>query len=353
MDKLKVPASVGRLPKKIQNSYGGFTADQWKSFTVLFSIHALWNIVPRCDSEVWRNFVMACSCLCSTVLTKTRAFIAHSYLLKFCQSFEQLYGKHRVTPNIHLHTHLVECVLDYGPVYSFWLFNFERYNGILGEYGTRQRAVEIQLMSKFFSSQFMKDLPLPVEFQDRFKPLLDRLYSKQSGRLQEQSLSEQDQVSGEIIQATVLSIGHVRTGGEFASSFHLYTCCRRYSRDTIDADVLPHLKKCYATIFDGLEETSVTTHFERYACCKFNGDLFGSIKSRGDRSAFVLARWCKLGGTIDTSGTDLRPGVIDYFMKQNVQVNGHYVTSVLASVGTLVSSPPVKILLRCSCRGLV
>lgn len=27
--------------------------------------------------------------------------------------------------------------------------------------------------------------------------------------------------------------------------------------------------------------------------------------SRGDRSAFVLARWCKLGGAIDTSGSDL------------------------------------------------
>ena len=99
--------------------------------------------------EVWRNFVMACSCLCSTVLTETRALLTHSYLLKFCQSFEQLYGKHRVTPNIHLHTHLVECVLDYGPVYSFWLFSFECYNGILGKYGTNQHAVEIQLMRKF------------------------------------------------------------------------------------------------------------------------------------------------------------------------------------------------------------
>ena len=36
--KLKVPSDVGRMPRKIQNSYGGFTADQWKSFTLLFSI---------------------------------------------------------------------------------------------------------------------------------------------------------------------------------------------------------------------------------------------------------------------------------------------------------------------------
>jgi len=75
MDKLKVPARVGRMPKKIKNSCGGFTADQWKSFTVLFSIHALWNILPHGDLEVWLNFVLACSYLCSTVPTETRALL--------------------------------------------------------------------------------------------------------------------------------------------------------------------------------------------------------------------------------------------------------------------------------------
>ena len=79
MDELKVPASVGRMPKKIQNSYGGFTADQWKSFTILFSIHALWNVPPCSDLEVWHNFVRACSCLCSTVLTEKKS-IAGSLL---------------------------------------------------------------------------------------------------------------------------------------------------------------------------------------------------------------------------------------------------------------------------------
>ena len=93
-------------------------------------------------------------------------------------------------------------------------------------------------------------------------------------------------------------------------------------------------------ILDGVDETSVTTQFQRYACCRFNGDLFWSTMSRGDRSAFVLARWCKFGGRIDTSGSDLRPAVINYFMKQNVSVNGHYVTCVLAA--------SFKILLRSS-----
>ena len=91
---------------------------------------------------------MGCSCLCSPVSTETKAMLAHSYLLKCCHAFESLYGKGKVTPNMHLHTHLVDCVLEYGPVYAFWLFSFERYNGILGEFKTNQLSVEIQIMRK-------------------------------------------------------------------------------------------------------------------------------------------------------------------------------------------------------------
>ena len=86
---------------------------------------------------------------------------------------------------MHLHTHLLDCVLDYGPVYAFWLFSFERYNGILGDYGTNQRAVEIQLMRKFQSNQVIKDIPLPSLFRETFEPLLMKLSAKESGTLQE------------------------------------------------------------------------------------------------------------------------------------------------------------------------
>ena len=50
--------------------------------------------------------------------------------------FENLCGKERCTPNMHLHGHLRDCILDYGPIYSFWCFSFERYNGIMGDYHT-------------------------------------------------------------------------------------------------------------------------------------------------------------------------------------------------------------------------
>ncbi len=44
---------------------------------------------------------------------------------------ETIYGEDKITPNMHMHCHLREVLLDYGPAHSFWLFAFERFNGIL------------------------------------------------------------------------------------------------------------------------------------------------------------------------------------------------------------------------------
>ena len=69
---------------------------------------------------------------------------------------------------MHLRCHLKECVEDYGPVYSFWCFAFERYNGILGSTTTNNRSIEIQLMTKFLSEQFVANVALPKEFSETF-----------------------------------------------------------------------------------------------------------------------------------------------------------------------------------------
>ena len=165
------------------------------------------------------------------------------------------------------------------------------------------------------------------------------LTSKQSGSLQEQTIVEHDNIFSRVIRVSLLPIGPLQKGSHWACADSLFTCCGPFSRDCLDGDTLVHLKKCYSAIFDEISEESVTTHFERFASCRFNGDLFGSSKSRGDRSAFILARWCKSGGKIDDSGSDLRPGVVDFYMKQNVKVDGGYVSCILASVHWFQAHP--------------
>lgn len=69
--------------------------------------------------------------------------------LEFCKIFEALYGKEHCTPNMHLHAHVKDCVLDFGPISAFWAFSFERFNGILESFSKNWVKPEDQIVRKF------------------------------------------------------------------------------------------------------------------------------------------------------------------------------------------------------------
>ena len=63
-------------------------------------------------------------------------------------------------------------------VYSFWLFSFERLNGVLGSYHTNCHNISLQLMRRFTSSSFYNVNNWPVEYKDQFYPLLSKFITK-------------------------------------------------------------------------------------------------------------------------------------------------------------------------------
>ena len=83
----------------------------------------------------------------------------------------RLYGEQIATPSMHLHCHLRECIEDYGPVNSFWLFSIERYNGLFGRIPTNNKSIEIQLMHRFTNDSSLAHLDLPEDFPDTFVSL--------------------------------------------------------------------------------------------------------------------------------------------------------------------------------------
>jgi len=81
---------------------------------------------------------------------------------------------------MHLHEHIAQCVKDYGSIYGFWLFSFERYNGLLEMYSTNNRDIAVQLMRIFIYECGCYNTELPKEFREDFKDILvfDRLPSE-------------------------------------------------------------------------------------------------------------------------------------------------------------------------------
>ena len=158
IDNFVVPRGVGRLPRKIMSKFDSLTADEWKNWTLLFSVICLHDFLPAADLECWHLFVSACKIYCSSVITVNDIDQAHSLMKRFFITAESLYGPKFLTLNAHLHLHLEKCYKDYGPCYGFWLFSFERYNGILGKYHTNNISIELQLMRRFCENMTVSSL---------------------------------------------------------------------------------------------------------------------------------------------------------------------------------------------------
>ena len=174
VDNTIVPSDIGRIPCKIRSGFSSFTADQWKNWTVYYSLLVLHDILSGENLECWRHFVLACRILCCKQLTMNQVRLADALLLQFCRRAERLYGKDIVTPNMHMHCHLRACVEDYGPLHGFWLFAFERYNGILGKIPNNSLSIEVQLMNHFLADNKILSASLPEIFSDELQPLLPR-----------------------------------------------------------------------------------------------------------------------------------------------------------------------------------
>ncbi|OAD76834.1 hypothetical protein PHYBLDRAFT_142337 [Phycomyces blakesleeanus NRRL 1555(-)] len=90
-----VPPDYARINKKIADGFSFMKDDEWKSWCLIYSPFVLKRILPVKHLSNW---------------------IAHAHLQSFCKGFEKLYKEFPVTPNMHLHLHLGECINDFGPI---------------------------------------------------------------------------------------------------------------------------------------------------------------------------------------------------------------------------------------------
>ena len=155
---------MGHLPFKIESGFAGFTAEQWKNWCLYFSLYALKGTLPRQHFQCWQLFCKACYYLCRRQVTLTEVAEADTLFEEFCKMYVSLYGKGQCTINLHLHCHLTECVKDFGPVYAFWLFAYERFNGIMGSYRTNSKNISVQLTGRFLDSKDFIPNKWPSEY---------------------------------------------------------------------------------------------------------------------------------------------------------------------------------------------
>ena len=116
----------------------------------------------------------ACFLYCRRSISYSELQEGHRNIIDFCKTFSSLYGSNCCTINMHLHGHLRTCIEDFGPVYSFWCFSYERLNGVLGSYPTNSHHISVQLCRRFLQNKIYATCNWPDEFKQEYLPLLHR-----------------------------------------------------------------------------------------------------------------------------------------------------------------------------------
>jgi hypothetical protein len=100
---------------------------------MIYSTTILWNMLDNNDRKILGYFVRACNILVARFITKDNLEEAHERLKDMAHLIEITYGPEFITSNIHLALHIPNCCHNYGSIYSFWLFPYERLNGYMGK----------------------------------------------------------------------------------------------------------------------------------------------------------------------------------------------------------------------------
>ena len=270
VDRFLVPNDIGRIPGKIASGFSGFTAEQYRNWTLIFSLSSLKGLLPHQHFDCWHLFVKACHLLCRRVISLEELKEADTLLETFCMKFEQYYGKKYCNMNLHLHGHLQSCILDHGPVYSFWLFAFERLNGIMESFHTNNHDVSLQLMRRFLDIHSNGFERWPEEFRQDFAPLLEsQRYNK--GSLMQSSLETEIGTSRNPTSKALQPLPPV-----FESAFKSYEL-DSLRKAILQAKLVPH------------DNITVLPLVRKCAAVKVGNYILGSKKSRHATSSVVKA----------------------------------------------------------------
>ncbi|OAD71012.1 hypothetical protein PHYBLDRAFT_171073 [Phycomyces blakesleeanus NRRL 1555(-)] len=158
VEKVVLPPDYMSLGTRIAKGFPYMKADEWKSWCLVYSPVVLRDVLPLSEFKNWIEFVNACRYFTKPNVSEEDIEKGHKCLEEFCKGCETLYDLDLLSPNMHLHLHLRQTMIDFGPVYGYWLFSFERYNSVLKNIKTNRRnGFKLTFMRQFIEESWKGD----------------------------------------------------------------------------------------------------------------------------------------------------------------------------------------------------
>ncbi|CAB4414564.1 unnamed protein product, partial [Rhizophagus irregularis] len=334
MNRFQVPVDLGRIPGKIDcgEGFSNFTADQWRNFFTIYATVSLWDYLSAEDRKILTHFVRICSILVSRIIESDMLQEAHRRLVKIIKLIEVQYGRNKITPNLHLSLHLSECCHDFGPLYAFWCFSFERMNGILGSLPNSNRKIEPELMRRLMNDNRIRDI-ITSSAQMKGLELLENHPTVRS-------LSENDQFASDEMERFWLNSKNIQESTVTGCEAFPGEMLRPTSENVVlSQSMLDLMIDYYIATYemynfrkpsDAIEQDAITIRvkMDKFGRCRIGSEVFGSALSfRHIKSSYVLAKFITTDGEVDRY-----PGQVQYYFKHEIDLpNGpteHYLAFI-------------------------
>ena len=321
-------------------AFVSFTADEWKNWILYYSVFSLHGIIPQNHFECWCLLVDACQLLCQPILNTDQVHKAHHLLVQFCKTFENLYGSSHCTPNMHMSCHLKDCILDFGPLSSFWCFPFERYNGFLEGFQKSWNGPEKQMIRKFLSMQYInsqQDVTNGGNFINTVRKGIEK-HSRVNtvgryGSFDQTTIQDLNTIT--CIHNTTCSVASLD------GTQQSYHCLIRpfYEKSFNDSE-LACVKKMYSILYPSSTINQVSRLYLEARQMLINSEEFISEKSRSAKSSLIAAHWPGVVGIDPQGEAPLRVGsVISFIQHKIVLENREPVIHNLARISWLQDHP--------------
>ena len=206
----------------------------------------------------------------------------HQTLLRYVNTFEEMYTKDLCTPNMHCVLHLRECILMFGPVHAHWTFPWERMNGCMGSIPMNRHHDEQQFMRSFVRRMVLRELPsltcqtLSADETKLFESLWGEVRSNQRGF-----------TATELIDAAARRNTRGRIIGEEDIDASLVKPVEA-TFGPLDQVEWDYLKLSVVAHFKFRSAPTIEQGYERSSQLRFYGEMVSVATGRLKTSSFVL-----------------------------------------------------------------
>jgi hypothetical protein len=342
IDSSIVPPDFGRIPHKIAANLSNLTGDEWKALLLYFAIPGVRSTSMQPNHRrCLQHFVLACSLICRRIITIEDIANSHQPFIEYVQDVEKNYGSSAVTPNMHLHLHLRECLLDYGPVYAFWLFKFESYNGMLGNFPNSNRNIESEIMKLLIEQQQLHTLMLFNDLQQIEKETFQMVKEFRGRNIRTLSEYQFDSEAlcaffqtAEMVNACMCKgsepiYGKLLQGpSQDLLADPIHRCLMEFYEMAYESDGYMFVDSsgnyCDVQEHDPNGRPVIVTVVDKFRMIRIGGDVYGSELCRSEGNSFVLVKFW------EGDKADIFAGKVQFYFTHSLLLQNKTITHTLA-----------------------